>query len=219
MSKIENPMTQRTHVRRWTCQFKFWILWTFLFENAHKFTKSAVYRKLHKANRIKDKKALNNTTIILISIQMTSLQQSQSSSVQVNFRGNDRTSPTTTRRRAAKFSHSPIVMAMLTGNTNASCADAESLLEECLRTGSNDRICEAAARRVDSCIMMRHQDMLEKEMFMITNKNWLFSSPKISHIAPITRRSLWAKFSLLNATRAVVLGCLNYRQSKRKLKS
>lgn len=53
-----------------------------------------------------------------------------------------------------RWEHSPIVTAMLTGNTLQTCEDVESLLMECIQTHSNDRICQAAARQFALCIPM-----------------------------------------------------------------
>jgi hypothetical protein len=57
-----------------------------------------------------------------------------------------------------KWEHSPIIMAMLTGNTMRSCAEAEALLSECSISHSDDRICQAAARRIALC--MKHDEQL-----------------------------------------------------------
>jgi hypothetical protein len=50
-----------------------------------------------------------------------------------------------------RWQHSPVIMAMLTGNTMRSCQETEKLLEECLRSHSDDNICEAAARQMELC--------------------------------------------------------------------
>jgi hypothetical protein len=58
------------------------------------------------------------------------------------------------RRTQAKWEHSPIVVAMLTGNTLQSCEQMESMLEECQRSHSDDLICKVAARQYAMCIRM-----------------------------------------------------------------
>ena len=60
-------------------------------------------------------------------------------------------------RRSTGWEHSPIIMAMLTGNTMRNCADAEKLLSECQKSQSDDMesmICQAAARQVDLCMRL-----------------------------------------------------------------
>jgi hypothetical protein len=50
------------------------------------------------------------------------------------------------------WQHSPIVVAMLTGNTMNSCDDVLRLHAECIVSGSRDRICDAAATSFLRCM-------------------------------------------------------------------
>mmetsp|Transcript_95125 Transcript_95125/g.264318 ORF Transcript_95125/g.264318 Transcript_95125/m.264318 type:complete len:97 (-) Transcript_95125:155-445(-) len=61
------------------------------------------------------------------------------------------------RNTRARWSHSPIVTAMLTGNTLQSCEAVEALLAECYESNSDDRICQAAARQFARCIPLQEQ--------------------------------------------------------------
>jgi hypothetical protein len=74
-------------------------------------------------------------------------------------------------RRGAKWQHSPIVMAMLTGNTMRTCVDTEALLEECQRSHSDDRICEAAVRQVNSCLMTGRDMIGQDGLLLLRHEN------------------------------------------------
>ena len=53
-----------------------------------------------------------------------------------------------------RWEHSPMVAAMLTGNTLQSCEAAEAMLADCYEAQSDDRICGAAARQVAQCMKL-----------------------------------------------------------------
>lgn len=56
------------------------------------------------------------------------------------------------RSRKTRWEHSPVIMAMLTGNTMQNCGDAMQLHIECLQSNSGDMICQAAARQIYTCM-------------------------------------------------------------------
>jgi hypothetical protein len=58
--------------------------------------------------------------------------------------------PTTTTRH--QWTHSPIVMAMITNNRMTNCRDVTKMMQECLASGSDDRVCQTAANYYDMCI-------------------------------------------------------------------
>lgn len=64
---------------------------------------------------------------------------------------------TAQRRTRTRWEHSPVIMAMLTGNTMNSCDDAMKLHIECLKFNSGDMICEAAARQIYMCMEAEEQ--------------------------------------------------------------
>jgi hypothetical protein len=68
-----------------------------------------------------------------------------------------RTSTKTTDSRP-RWSHTPVVHAMLTGNTMNTCQDMERMLTECIDSHSNAYICEAAARQFALCIPLQIGD-------------------------------------------------------------
>lgn len=53
-----------------------------------------------------------------------------------------------------RWEHSPMVAAMLTGNTLQSCEAAEAMLADCYEARSEDRICSAAARQFAQCMKL-----------------------------------------------------------------
>jgi hypothetical protein len=57
--------------------------------------------------------------------------------------------PTTPRHQ---WTHSPIVMAMITNNRMTNCRDVTQMMQECLASGSDDRVCQTAANYYDMCI-------------------------------------------------------------------
>lgn len=59
------------------------------------------------------------------------------------------------RMTRARWTHNPVVQAMLTGNAMHTCEDMERMLVECTESHSDDRICEAAARQFALCIPLR----------------------------------------------------------------
>jgi hypothetical protein len=67
---------------------------------------------------------------------------------------------TAPRRARTRWEHSPVIMAMLTGNTMNSCGDAMKLHTECLKSNSGDMICKAAARQIYMCMEAEEQKSL-----------------------------------------------------------
>ena len=67
---------------------------------------------------------------------------------------------TAPRRTRTRWEHSPVIMAMLTGNTMDSCGDAMKLHTECLESDSGDMICKAAARQIYMCMEAEEQKSL-----------------------------------------------------------
>jgi hypothetical protein len=61
------------------------------------------------------------------------------------------------RNTHARWQHSPVVTAMLTGNTLESCDAIEALLAECYESNSDDRICQAASRQFRICIPLEEE--------------------------------------------------------------
>mmetsp|Transcript_25713 Transcript_25713/g.29370 ORF Transcript_25713/g.29370 Transcript_25713/m.29370 type:complete len:95 (+) Transcript_25713:80-364(+) len=53
--------------------------------------------------------------------------------------------------RTKKWSHSPVVLAMLSGNRMNTCEDVGEIFDECLATSSEDRICQTAAQYLSKC--------------------------------------------------------------------
>jgi hypothetical protein len=49
------------------------------------------------------------------------------------------------------FTHSPIVMAMLTNNSLSNCQDVMAMMKECRRTQSDDQVCQTAAKYMEAC--------------------------------------------------------------------
>ena len=56
------------------------------------------------------------------------------------------------RRRPPPVTYSPVMLAMLTGNTFNTCQDVQRLYAECQASGSKDRICEVAAHYMELCV-------------------------------------------------------------------
>ena len=58
---------------------------------------------------------------------------------------------TFSRRGTSSFSHSPVVMAMITNNRMSDCRDVNAMMQECLAKGSNDRVCQVASHYINMC--------------------------------------------------------------------
>jgi hypothetical protein len=67
---------------------------------------------------------------------------------------------TAPRQSRTTWEHSPVIIAMLTGNTMNSCEDAMKLHTECLKSNSGDMICQAAARQLCLCMEAEEQNSL-----------------------------------------------------------
>eukprot|EP00980_Cylindrotheca_fusiformis_P013950 scaffold3621_cov114-Cylindrotheca_fusiformis.AAC.15 len=59
--------------------------------------------------------------------------------------------PPITRTRSA-FSHSPVVMAMITNNRMSNCEDVSAMIQECEATGSRARVCQVASQYINMCM-------------------------------------------------------------------
>mmetsp|Transcript_16340 Transcript_16340/g.21497 ORF Transcript_16340/g.21497 Transcript_16340/m.21497 type:complete len:105 (+) Transcript_16340:75-389(+) len=55
-------------------------------------------------------------------------------------------------RRTQAWSHSPVVLAMLSDNRMSKCADVREIYNECLASNSKDRICNTASYYFQSCM-------------------------------------------------------------------
>ena len=62
--------------------------------------------------------------------------------VPIDLQRNSRTKP---------WSHSPVVLAMLSNNKMQNCNDVKEILAECLATASGDRICGTAEQYFSRC--------------------------------------------------------------------
>jgi len=47
--------------------------------------------------------------------------------------------------------NSPVVMAMLTNNNLSNCRDVTKMISECRRSNSEDQVCIAAAKHMETC--------------------------------------------------------------------
>mmetsp|Transcript_20796 Transcript_20796/g.57806 ORF Transcript_20796/g.57806 Transcript_20796/m.57806 type:complete len:110 (-) Transcript_20796:597-926(-) len=56
----------------------------------------------------------------------------------------------------AQWSHSPIIMAMITNNRLSNCNDVFAMVDECRHSRSNDRVCQTAADYFDMCMNSSH---------------------------------------------------------------
>ncbi|KAG7370796.1 hypothetical protein IV203_019366 [Nitzschia inconspicua] len=54
--------------------------------------------------------------------------------------------------KKSTFTHSPMVMAMLTNNRLSNCHDVGKMLQECKKTGSDDQVCQTATKYMQSCL-------------------------------------------------------------------
>jgi hypothetical protein len=77
---------------------------------------------------------------------MESSSSSSSSSVRIKFVPYSKQ-----QRKPMTFTHSPMVMAMLTNNSLSNCQDVISMMEECQRTHSDDQLCQTAANYMANC--------------------------------------------------------------------
>ena len=63
--------------------------------------------------------------------------------------------PTTGYRQVntrRQWTHSPVVMAMLTNNRMTNCRDVSAMVAECQASGSDDQVCRTAAAYFDVCM-------------------------------------------------------------------
>lgn len=51
-----------------------------------------------------------------------------------------------------QWTHSPVVMAMLTNNRMTNCRDVSAMVAECQASGSDDQVCRTAASYFDVCM-------------------------------------------------------------------
>jgi hypothetical protein len=63
-----------------------------------------------------------------------------------------RVKPYATTTGKSTFTHSPMVMAMITNNSLSNCQDVGKMMQECSRTGSDDQVCQTATRYMQSCL-------------------------------------------------------------------
>lgn len=50
------------------------------------------------------------------------------------------------------FTHSPVVMAMITNNRLTNCRDVSAMMQECQASGSGDQLCRTASNYFDMCM-------------------------------------------------------------------
>mmetsp|Transcript_11412 Transcript_11412/g.16055 ORF Transcript_11412/g.16055 Transcript_11412/m.16055 type:complete len:108 (+) Transcript_11412:166-489(+) len=55
-------------------------------------------------------------------------------------------------RRTQAWSHSPVVLAMLSDNRMSKCEDVREIYNECLASHSKDRICNTASYYFEKCM-------------------------------------------------------------------
>lgn len=55
-------------------------------------------------------------------------------------------------RTRTVFSHSPVVMAMITNNRMSNCHDVSAMIKECEATGSRARVCQVASQYINMCM-------------------------------------------------------------------
>ena len=55
-------------------------------------------------------------------------------------------------RSRTSWSHSPIVMAMITNNRMTNCQDVSAMVQECNDSGSQAQVCFTASRYLEFCM-------------------------------------------------------------------
>mmetsp|Transcript_5439 Transcript_5439/g.8599 ORF Transcript_5439/g.8599 Transcript_5439/m.8599 type:complete len:134 (-) Transcript_5439:355-756(-) len=53
------------------------------------------------------------------------------------------------------FAHSPVIKAMLENNRLTNCQDVMNMMQECSRVGSEDQVCQTAARYMETCLFQQ----------------------------------------------------------------
>ena len=61
------------------------------------------------------------------------------------------TTKATTMNKNSVWVNSPVVMAMLTNNNLSNCRDVTKMISECRRSNSEDQVCIAAAKHMETC--------------------------------------------------------------------
>jgi hypothetical protein len=56
------------------------------------------------------------------------------------------------KRSRTTFTHSPVVMAMITNNRLTNCRDVSAMMQECQASGSGDQLCRTASNYFDMCM-------------------------------------------------------------------
>ena len=56
------------------------------------------------------------------------------------------------RNNRSTFTHSPVVMAMITNNRLTNCADVSTMMQECQASESGDQLCRTASNYFDMCM-------------------------------------------------------------------
>jgi hypothetical protein len=56
------------------------------------------------------------------------------------------------KRSRTTFTHSPVVMAMITNNRLTNCRDVSAMMKECQASESGDQLCRTASNYFDMCM-------------------------------------------------------------------
>jgi hypothetical protein len=56
------------------------------------------------------------------------------------------------KRNRSTFTHSPVVMAMITNNRLTNCPEVSAMMQECQASGSGDQLCRTASNYFDMCM-------------------------------------------------------------------
>jgi hypothetical protein len=114
------------------------------------------------------KRKKNSVVTKNIQIPMTPLQNHNDNTIDPNMQASitsfetpsisDTSNPQRSKHATCTWTHSPVVLAMLTGSVMRDCDSVRAIHAECLATQSDDNICKTAAAYFAMCMSKNRHD-------------------------------------------------------------